>query len=209
MSYFGVESRVFLRMARTVPHIPSSPPFPETIMRTHRHAIGAFFVAATLAGCEAADAPSGPASPYFQVEDAGHNDVLHFSSTTPLDETIDSPCNGETIHLTGTLKDEATAVAPPPVSFDHFLHGEHNGVVSESGTGLTTGLAYDFHVTFQDLFNSPSVTAANFEFTSHATGRMTTATPGLSFTIRFQIHGIGLPSGEFKVTKEVDSAECR
>ena len=176
-------------------------------MRIHRSAIGALFAAATLTACDGTDAPTAPRI-QPRVEDAGHNSAQHVSSTTALDETIESPCNGETIHLTGTVREQATIVGDPE-DFPAHIHGEHSGVVSESGIGLTTGASYEFRDSFHGLFNSPSIPAVNFEFTEHDTGRMTSSTPGLSFTLRFFIHGVGLPTGEFKVTKQVESVECR
>ena len=179
-------------------------------MHIPRSAIGVLFAAATLAACDGTEVPTSPRI-QPRVEDAGHNIAQHVSSTTALDETIESPCNGETIHLTGTVREQATYVGQPPLDPENgfFIHGEHSGVITESGTGLTTGAAYDFSDSFHDSFNSPSTPAANFEFTSHETGRLVTQTPGLSLTLRFFIHGIGLPTGEFKVTKQVESVECR
>jgi hypothetical protein len=175
--------------------------------------VGAAIVAAVLmtgCGTDAPDTLTAPAGPAFRVEDAGHSKTVHVSSTVALDETLESPCNGETIHLTGTLREQANYVGQEPFDPDlGFLHGEHFGRVEESGTGLTTGLGYTFRDSFHELFNSPSIPALNFEFTNHETGRLTTSAPGLSVTIHFLVHGMGLPTGEFKVTKEIDSVECR
>jgi hypothetical protein len=181
----------------------------ETNMRTNRSALGALFAAVTIAACDGAD----PSAPEIQarVEDAGHSETVHVASTVALDETFESPCNGEIIHLTGTLREQANYVGAPPVDPDQgfFVHGEHLGVVDESGTGLTTGLTYTFRDSFHELFNSPSQPAANFVFTYNETGRLTTDAPGLSITMHFLVHGLGLPTGEFKVTREIERLECR
>jgi hypothetical protein len=84
-------------------------------------------------------------------------------------------------------------------------------MVSESGTGLTTGASYDLRASFHESFESPSVPAPNFIATFSETGRVTSPTSGLSFTSRFFIHVVGLPSGEVTVTKIIDtsgSPEC-
>jgi hypothetical protein len=110
-------------------------------MSAHRSIIAALAAAATLAAC---DGTAPPTAPQLQarVEDAGHSETVHRTSTVALDETFESPCNGEIIHLTGTLREQANYVGAPPVDPDQgfFVHGEHLGVVDESGTGLTTGL---------------------------------------------------------------------
>jgi hypothetical protein len=178
-------------------------------MRIHRYAIGALFAATALAACEGADAPTEPGL-QARVEDAGHNAAQHVSSTTQLDETIVNPCNGETIHLTGTLVEQANYVDKPEnLENGNSVHGEHQGRITESGIGLTTGAAYDFRSSFRELFNSPSVPAANFEFTFHGTDRMTSSIPGLSFSVTTLLHVIGLPTGELKVTKDVENTVCR
>jgi hypothetical protein len=176
-------------------------------MATHRSIIAALAAAVTLTACDSATTPTAPPA-QLRVEDAGHNAALHFSSTTALDETLESPCNGETIHLTGTARDQMTVVGVPEDLPDNWLHAEHSGVVSESGTGLTTGLPYQFRDSFHEIFNSPSVSAANFVFHTKETGRVTTTEPGLSFTLHFAFYAVGLPSGEIKVTREIESLEC-
>jgi hypothetical protein len=174
-----------------------------------RRITSCLILTAVLAGCEGADAPTSPRMQAL-VEDAGHNAAQHVSSTTPLDETIDNPCNGETIHLTGTLVAEATFVGKPEdleIGMDN--HDELLGMVTESGTGLTTGAAYEFRSSYHEVFNSPSDPAANAELTAHGTDRMTSSIPDLSFTVSFLVHVVWLPTGEFKVTKDVESTVCQ
>jgi hypothetical protein len=129
----------------------------------------------------------------------------HFSSNTPLDEIFfDSPCNGEDIHMTGTLSAEDTFYG----TTDYFLHHELQVVVSETGTGLTTGATYSSHDVNHESFNSPTLEAPNLTFTYGETYYFISPTRGLSFRGQFAFHFVALPSGEFKVTRDVGSLEC-
>jgi hypothetical protein len=182
-------------------------------MRVERLAVGALLAVSLLTGCSGNDGSTAPETPPLAAADAGHNTADHFSSRVPLDETLVSPCNGETIHLTGTAFEQATFVdTRENLDNGGSLHTEHQGVISESGIGLTSGASYGFHDSFHELFESPSVSAPNFIATFSETGRVTSPTSGLSFTSRFSIHVVGLPSGELKVTKVTDTGEnpdCR
>ena len=42
-----------------------------------------------------------------------------------------------------------------------------------------------------------------------ANARMISNVPGLAFTSHFQFRGVALPSGEFKVSRDVDRVECK
>jgi len=179
-------------------------------MRIERLATGALLAVAMLAGCSGDDGSTAPEASYLALEDAGHNSADHFSSRFPLDETLVSPCNGETIHLTGTGFEQVTFVdTRENLDNGGSLHTEHHGTISESGTGLTSGALYDFRDSFHELFDSPSVTAANFTLTISERGRVTSATPGLSFTATFFAHLVGLPDQDLKVTRVLESTECR
>jgi len=113
----------------------------------------------------------------------------HFSSITPLDEIFfDSPCNGEDIHMTGTLSAEDTFVG----EVGGFLHHELQVVVSETGTGLTTGATYSSHDVNHESFNSPTGPALNFTFTYGETYYFISPTPGLSFKGQFAFHFVAL-----------------
>ena len=134
------------------------------------------------------------------------NTAGHSSSITPLDEIFfDSPCNGEDIHLTGTLKAEDTFVG----TNDGFLHHELQVVVSETGTGLTTGATYRSHDVNHESFNSPTPEAPNVTFSYNETYYFISPTPGLSFRGQFAFHFVALPSGNFKITRDVGSLECK
>jgi hypothetical protein len=179
-------------------------------MRTECLATAALFTVAMLAGCSGDDGSTAPEIPSLAVEGAGHYSADHFSARFPLDETLVSPCNGETIHIAGEGFEQMTFVdTREHLDNGNSLHSEHLGMVSESGTGLTSGALYDFRDSFHELFDSPSVTAANFTLTVSERGRVTSPTPGLSFTATFFVHLVGLPDQDLKVTRVLDSTECR
>ena len=165
----------------------------------------AVLAAALLAGCGKESALTAPEPPAIKLGASAPYLTDHFSSTIPLDETFVSPCNGETIHLTGTLRAEDTFVG----TTDYFLHHELQVVVSETGTGLSTGATYTSHDVNHESFNSPSGPAPNFTFTYRENYFFNSTTPGLSFSGRFFVHFLALPSGEFVVTRDSGSLQCR
>ena len=165
----------------------------------------AIFAAVLLASCGTESVPTAQDVPEIQLDANAPYATDHFSSTILLDETFVSPCNGETIHLTGTLRAEDTFVGTP----DYFLHHELQVVVSETGTGLTTGASYTSHDVNHESFNSPSLPAPNFTFTYRENYFFNSTTPGLSFSGRFFVHFLALPSGEFVVTRDSGSLQCR
>lgn len=163
----------------------------------------ALLMGTLLTGCGADSPTAENASPLSP--DAALT-AMHVVSTIPLDETFVSPCNGEPIHFTGTLSAEDTFVGDSP---DYYLHHELQVLVSETGTGLTTGASYIVHDVNHEGFNSPTAPAPNFTFTYRENYFFNSTTPGLSFSGRFFVHYLALPSGEFFVTRDSGSLECR
>ena len=163
----------------------------------------ATLAAALTIGCGAEAGPTAENSP--AVTASATNTADHFSSVTPLDEIFISPCNGETIHLTGTLFAEDNFVG----TSDYFLHHELQVVVSETGTGLTTGASYRSHDVNHESFNSPTPEALDLTFTFHETFYFISTTPGLSFRGQFFFHLVVLPHSGFKITRDIGSLECR
>jgi hypothetical protein len=164
--------------------------------------------AALVTGCGPESGPTEENSPALTARAAKVTD--HVSSVTPLDEIFfNSPCNGEDIHMIGTLSAEENFVGPDEEFLhEHFLHHELQVVVLETGTGLTTGARYRSHDVNHESFNSPTVPALNFTFTYNETYYFISPTPGLSFRGQFFFHYVSLPSGDFKVTRDVGSLEC-
>jgi hypothetical protein len=126
---------------------------------------------------------------------------IHESQFLELDETYVNPCNGETVHLTGTLVGTSNNV--------DYLHLEFHATIAETGTGLTTGTSYTSHSTFNEVFNSPTVDALNVSYSFRDAVHVISSSPRLSFTIKHTFHVVVLPSGEILVTKELDSATCQ
>ncbi len=170
----------------------------------------AMLAAALLTGCGAESGPTTENAPPLSADATDHNTANHYSSITPLDEIFISPCNGETIHLTGTLSAQSNDVASQD-ALDQglYLHHELQVVVSETGTGLTTGASYRSHDVNHESFNSPSGPAANFNFRYNEQFYFISKTPGLSFSGQFFFHFVALPSGEFKITRDIGALECR
>ncbi len=163
----------------------------------------AMLAAALMTGCGDESGPTAENQPALTAD--ATTTATHTSSITPLDEIFVSPCNGEGIHVTGTLRAEDNFVG----TSDYFLHHELQVVVSETGTGLTTGASYRSHDVNHESFNSPTLEAPNLTFTFHETFYFISTTPGLSFRGQFFEHFVALPSGDFKITRDVGSLECR
>jgi hypothetical protein len=165
----------------------------------------AMLAAALMTGCGSDSDPTAENTPGLTADAAEHYTAVHVSETFALDETYVNPCNGETVHLTGTLSGEDTFVG----TSDYFLHHEVNAVISETGTGLTTGASYTSHSIYNERFNSPTLSAVDFTFGYRDAVHVNSSTPGLSFTLLNTLHFVQIPSGEFKLTQVIDSAECR
>lgn len=162
----------------------------------------AMLAAALLTGCGTEAGPTAETAPGLTADSRS---VTHTSDTSPIAETDVNPCNGETIELTGTLIFQDTQVA---IDGD-VLHHEATARVVESGVGLTTGASYTLRLILHEGFNSPNLPAPNFVYNFRQAYRVTSPTPGLDYTALAVFHVVGLPSGEFKVTRAVESVECR
>lgn len=142
--------------------------------------------------------------------DATDRTTNHVWESDPVEETIVNPCNGETIQFTGTGVGQGNFVNVP----DNNLHREFHAVISEAGTGQTTGATYTLHANYHEVFDSPTVPALNFTFGVQDRGHVISSTPGLSFTWLYTIHFLATASGEFKITKDIEGDdspifECR
>jgi hypothetical protein len=156
---------------------------------------------ALLAACEGAEPdPTAENAPGFAAE---RHVVQHSTSTIPEDGFSINPCNGETVHFTGIITEQVNTVAVG----DATLHLEVQDLFSASGTGLATAVSYRVHATSGVNFNSPTPTAPNAVFTERDHFHFHADTRGLDFMGAFFIHVIVLPSGEVKVTREVDSED--
>jgi hypothetical protein len=80
---------------------------------------------------------------------------------------------------------------------------------SGAGAGPESGASYAYNLVFHESDNTPSATGPQANFFANASARISSSLPGLSFTAHFVFHGVGLPSGEFKVTRNLDRVECK
>ena len=157
-------------------------------------------LSALLAACEGAE-PGPTAENASDLAAVERHVAQHSTSTIPEDSYSINPCNGETVHFTGIITDQVNTVAVG----DATLHLEDQGTLSASGTGLSTGVSYRVHASSGVTFNFPNPTAANATFTERDHFHFHADTRGLDFMGAFFVHVVVLPSGEVKVTREVDS----
>lgn len=155
-----------------------------------------------MAGCGDGSGPAGENAPAPTPEWA--MTVNRSVSVTPLDYIFVSPCNGEDIHVTGTL------------SAREMLLGTGDGVhlvlqvvTSETGIGLTTGATYRSHDTNHETWSAPTPESDFRTATFHEMFYFITQEPGLSFSGQFFAHFVETPDGEGKVIRDVGSLECR
>jgi hypothetical protein len=158
-------------------------------------------VAPLLTGCGAAAGPTGENTPTVSADAMTVN---HSSSVTPLDYIFVSPCNGEDIHVTGTLSAKETFLGT-----GDGVHRELQVVTFETGLGLTTGATYRSHDVNHETFSAPTPESRFRTYTFHETYYFITQTPGLSFRGQFFTHFVETPNGDGKFTRDVGSLECR
>jgi hypothetical protein len=89
------------------------------------------------------------------------------------------------------------------------LHSELTGSASGTGTGPESNATYEYNLVFHESFNTPSETAPQANFFGNANARVRSSIRDLSFTAHFVFHGVALPSGEFKITRNLDRVECK
>jgi len=160
----------------------------------------AVLAAALLTGC-GSDSDPTVANTAGPLADATNSQTVdHFSINEPATDVLDNPCNGETVQFTGTLVGQVTRMDPP-------THYEAHFILSETGTGLTTGAAYTFYVDRHESFNSPTPEALNYTYRFLERNVATSTTPGLSFAGYNYFNVVGLPDGTFKITRESDPPE--
>jgi hypothetical protein len=113
-----------------------------------------------------------------------------------------NPCNGEEIVWSGVATYRIIEV-------DGGEHSIFQSSAYSTGTGLESGATYTSHDVSHENFNTPSETAPQLEFFANTNARAISSVPELSFTAHFVNHVLVLPSGEFKVTRNVDRVECK
>jgi hypothetical protein len=172
-------------------------------MRSLKLTGAAMLAAVLLTGCGAESGPTAETTPGLTAES---HTAEHSSTTYTFEDYVDNPCNGETVYLT-TVGVQQTNVVD---GGGGVLHYELQAVEDITGTGLTTGASYRSHNVIEEGFNEPTVTALNVTYTFRDESYvMMSTTSGVSFRAGALFHFVGLPSGEFKVTRDLESLECR
>ena len=172
-------------------------------MRSFTLTGAAVLAAALLTGCGAESGPTTETTPGLAAE---RHTAEHSSTTYTFEDYVGNPCNGETVHLTGIGVQQTNVVN----GGGGVLHYELQLVEDITGTGLTTGASYRSHNVSEEGFNSPTVVALNVTYTFREESYvMMSTTPGVSFRAGALFHFVALPSGEFKVTRDLESLECR
>ncbi len=179
-------------------------------MRIKRLATGALFAVAILTACTGGDAPTAPTTPSLRVEDAGHNAADHFKVVEAVELEVESPCNGELIAFSGEAIYQTTLVGTREALDAGFsVHREFQSRLQATGIGQESGATYTIKEIFHENFESPSPPAPQFTFSLGSMFQVTSDLPGLSFDGHFGLHALALPSGAFKVTRELESVECK
>ena len=134
------------------------------------------------------------------AEAADHATGEHIKSVEPFTETLVNPCNGEAIVFSGEAISHFTVLDD--------RHTEAWTSATGTGTGPQSGATYTYNLDAgHEIFHTGN--GQNTIFEAGANARMISDLPGLSFTAHFVFHAVILPSGEFKVTRDLDRVACK
>jgi hypothetical protein len=150
--------------------------------------------AVLLTGCGSDSDPAAANAAGHLAAATSRHTVDHFSLNEPVADVLTNPCNGETVQLAGTLVGEVTSMD---------THYQFHTVLSETGTGLTTGATYTFCVNFSEMFNSPTPEALNYTYRALERDVVNSTPPELSFG------GLHLPSRRAPERRLQDHARIR
>jgi len=169
----------------------------------------AILTAAFLTGCGSESSPTGESAPVTTVYATAHNTADHFTAVDPVTFQIDSPCNGESITLTGTAESQVTYVdTRENLDAGNSVHTEFQQHTTATGTGSVTGATYTINDVYHEGFNSPNPPAPHVTFGARGMTRVTSNVAGLSFTGHFVFQAV-IPSGQdFKVTTSLERVTC-
>jgi hypothetical protein len=178
-------------------------------MPTPRIAATALLTASILTACAGGDVPTAPIASGLAVEDAGHNAAEHHTTVGSVEFTIDNPCDPTLrIEFVGQEEAQETVVDTREHLDQGFSVHREFQVYTEADGVDQEGNTYTIQDRYRENFESPSPPAPQFTFFAHANTRVTSDTPGLSFVVRFGFHFVGLPTGDFLVTRDIESAVC-
>jgi hypothetical protein len=150
-----------------------------------------------LTGCGAESGPTAENTAGLAADAVDHNTGNHTKLVEVFTEPLTNPCNGEVIVFSGDAITQINEV--------NGLHRELLGHATGTGIGPESGASYTYNLVFQEAFQA----APEANFYANANARVISSVRALSFTAHFVAHAVFLPSGEFKVTRNVDRVECK
>lgn len=163
-----------------------------------------------MTGCGGDSGPTAENAPSLAAGATDHNAADHFQSVDAVTFEVESPCNGELIVFSGEARSQSTVVdTREHLDAGSWLHMELQQQTRATGTGPESGAGYAINDIYHEGFESPNPPAPHATFSGHGTTHVTSDLPGLGFDLRFLFHGV-IPSGkDFKVTRLVESVECK
>jgi hypothetical protein len=161
----------------------------------------AILAAALITSCGAEAGPTAENVLGLTADAADLNTPQHTKLVEPFTEPLTNPCNGEVIVFSGEAITQITDVGG--------LHSELTGSASGTGTGPESNATYEYNLVFHESFNTPSETAPQATFFGNANARVRSSIRDLTFTAHFVFHGVALPSGEFRITRNLDRVQCK
>jgi hypothetical protein len=154
-----------------------------------------------LTGCGTESGPTSETAPGLTPTTAAYSAGSHTRFVEPFTEQLVNPCNGELVSFSGEATNQVNDV--------DGLHSEFLTRASGTGIGQESGASYAYTLVGSFNFNTPDNTTPQFTVAEDANARMISNVPGLTFTAHFQFRGVTLPSGEFKVSRDVNRVECK
>ncbi len=88
-------------------------------------------------------------------------------------------------------------------------HFEDQSRLLATGTGPESGAVYRLDDTFHEGSSTAGTSSPRTTFSARGATRITSDLPGLSWTLHYVYHVVTQPSGQFKVTRDVDSPQCK
>ena len=169
----------------------------------------AILTAAFLTGCGSESSPTGESTPGPTAYVIAHNTADHFTAVEAVSFEIESPCNGESITLTGTAESQVTYVdTRENLDAGNSVHTEFQQHTTATGTGSVTGATYTIDDVYHEGFNSPNPPAPHVTFGARGVTRVSSDIAGLSFSGHFVFQAV-IPSGQdFKVTTSLERVTC-
>ena len=179
------------------------------MMRSLPFTCVAILAVAFLTGCGSESSPTAENSPGLAADAIAHNTADHFTVVEAVSFEIESPCNGESITLTGTAESQLTLVdTRENLDAGNSVHAEFQQRTTATGTGSETGATYTINDVYHEGFDSPNPPAPQATFGANGMTRVSSDIAGLSFSGHFVFRAV-IPWGQdFKVTTSLERVTC-